>query len=560
MKNENIDCALLQQELIDVKKQLAEAQKMQSIGLLAAGIAHDFNNVLTCILGYNELTEMVIEFIPESLEKQEAADNLREVKIATSRATELVKQILIYCHQEDGKGEPEPTEAIQTAIIIDEALKILRSTVDKTITIKQSLYANQHILIKAFELYQIIINLVVNARDAIGTHGEITVSSDLVDMSDHQCNACLEKISGQFARISVSDNGMGINDKQLERIFMPFFTTKGVGKGTGLGLSMVTEIVHKVGGHIVVKSSLDAEKHGTEFSLLFPVSHHDDSNIPTKIVATEISDFKYSLNILVVDDETSMTKFLQQGLIKSGHTPTIFNDGFEALLEFKKHPENFDVVITNQTMPKMTGLELTRQLLKIDPQFPVLIYADTNKKLRSKADLPAGNVSLLKRPAPFEEILSFLSAIEPEKRYVDESEPVFCLVYASQATNNFSETDLIDILKLARLENEKAGITGVLIYYDGYFLQMLEGNFSAINTLFHEHICKDTRHDNIVTLFQAYKPKRDFPNWNMGFYGDVDAEELNLLKGYTNLNQHPAAQFFNEKLTVVQHLLGHFQF
>lgn len=557
MKNKNIDHDLLQQELIDVKKQLAEAQKMQSIGLLTAGIAHDFNNILTCILGYNELTEMVVQSIPESLEKQEAADNLREIKIATSRATELVKQILIYCRQEDKKSE---TGTIQTATVISEALKILRSTVDRTIAIKQFLCSDQHILIEAFELYQIIINLVVNARDAIGTHGEIIISSDLVEIDDHQCNACLEKISGQFARILVSDNGMGITDKQLERIFMPFFTTKGVGKGTGLGLSMVTEIVHKVGGHIVVKSSLDAEKHGTEFHLFFPVAHSDDCKIPAKIVAMKKGDLKYSLNILVVDDETSVTKFLEQGLIKSGHTPTIFNDSYEALLKFKRNSGHFDAMITNQVMLKMTGLELTHNLLNIEPQFPVLIYADTSEKLRTKADLPAGNVSFLKRPAPFEEILSFLSTIEPEKRYVNESEPVFCLVYASQAADNFSEIDLIDILKLSRLENVKKGITGVLIYHNGYFLQMLEGDFSALNTLFHEYICKDIRHNNIVTLFQEYKPKRDFPNWNMGFYSDVEATELNLLKGYMNLNQHPAAQFFNEKLAVVQHLLGQFQF
>jgi nitrogen-specific signal transduction histidine kinase/CheY-like chemotaxis protein len=555
--NENMNEDLLQQELIDLKKQLAEVQKIQGIGLLAAGIAHDFNNILACILGYNELTEMVIKTIPESLEKQEATDNLREVKMATSRATELVKQILVYCRQEDSKSE---FEAIQTAAIIGEALKILRSTVDKTIAINQALCSDQYILIEAFELYQIIINLVVNARDAIGTHGEITISSDLVEIDDYQCNACLEKISGQFARISVSDNGMGISDKQLERIFKPFFTTKGVGKGTGLGLSMVTEIVHKVGGHIVVKSSSDTQEHGTVFNLLFPVARADDSKIPTKIGATKTGGFKYSLNVLVVDDEASMTKFLEQGLIKSGHTPTIFNNSFDALSEFKRHPENFDVVITNQTMSKMTGLELAKNLSKIDSQFPVLIYADTNEKLRTLADLPAGNVSFLKRPAPFEEILSFLSAIEPEKRHINEFQPVFCLVYASRAAANFSETDLIDILKVARLENGKTGVTGVLIYHNGYFLQMLEGDFSILNTLFYEHICKDTRHNNIATLFQEYKPKRDFPNWNMGFYSDVDATELNLLKGYMNLNQHPAAQFFNEKLAVVQHLLCQFQF
>ncbi len=553
--NNHVEHDLLQQELLDIKKQLAEARKMESIGLLAAGISHDFNNVLSCILGYNELTEMAIENIPESPQKKEATDNLRQIEIATSRATNLIKQILIYCRKDNDKN---PLEAIQTSKIISEALKILRSTVDRTISIKQDLNSDQYVLIEAFELYRVIINLVVNARDAIGTHGEITISSDLVDVDKHSCNACSAKISGKFARISVSDDGMGIDEKKLERIFTPFFTTKEMGKGTGLGLSMITEIVHKAGGHIIVKS-LGVEQ-GTEFNLLFPIANDCSREIEIKNLEKNVNYSKYSLNVLVVDDDISITTFLEKALIKSGHTPTVFNNSPDALLDFKSNPKNFDAVITDQIMSKITGLELTKELLKIEPQLPVLIYAEENDIRCTKANLPVGNVFLLKRPSSFKEIASFLSTIEPTKRYVDETAPIFCLLYASQANENFSEKDLIDILKLSRTKNEKKGITGVLIYHDGYFLQMLEGGFDAVNTLFYEYICKDNRHHTITTFFQEYKEKREFPNWNMGFYDDNEITEFDFRKGYLNLNQHPAAQFFNEKLATVQKLLGNFQF
>jgi DNA-binding response OmpR family regulator len=269
---------------------------------------------------------------------------------------------------------------------------------------------------------------------------------------------------------------------------------------------------------------------------------------------------KSSLKILIADDETGMTEFLEKALITAGHAPTVFHNPLDVLHEFNRNAENYDLVITDQLMSRMTGVQLTQELLKTRPDFPVLIYAGWNDTLRSKADLPSGNVTLIKRPAPFNEILTFLNAIQPKKRHFNESTPTFCLIYASQAADNFSEKDLIDILKVSRSKNEKANLTGVIIFHNGYFLQMLEGDFATINKLFYEHICKDARHCNVITLFQEYREKREFPDWNMGFYGNMNNPELDLLKGYTDLNQHPAAHFFNEKVLTAQQLLRNFQF
>lgn len=544
----------LQKELNHVKGQLVQAQKMQTIGLLASGIAHDFNNVLACLSGYNELTEMVMETLPENADKKEIENNLREVKTAINHAADLVRKILIYCRHD----EHAELIAIQVSDIMGEAIKMLRTSVARTIKLSSHCTPNLFIVIESFELYELIINLVVNARDAIGTHGEIHVASNLVELPPHICSACKKEVSGQFVCISVSDNGIGIAQEQLNHIFEAFFTTKEVNKGTGLGLSMVTEIVHHANGHIVVESEFEK---GTMFNLLFPVAQKDDEIKPLTTLTENKATLQQSLNILIVDDATGMTRFLEKALLKAGHLPTVFNDSFEALMEFKQNPQAFDIVITDQLMMRLTGLELTYEILKINPDFPVLIYTGVNDKIRTKADLPKGNVHLIKRPAPFEEILTFLNTIQPKKRQIDREQEVFCLIYCSKVIDSFSEADLLDILKISRRNNEKQAITGVFVYRQGFVLQMLEGEFSAVKKLFDEKISKDKRHYNLVTLGQEYKPQRDFPDWNMGFYGDgFDDEDLNSLSGYTNLSGHPASYLFQKKLTVIKQILNNFEF
>lgn len=544
----------LQKELIHVKQQLVQAQKMQTMGLLASGIAHDFNNMLTCLSGYNELTEMVLEALPENENKHEIENNLHQVKTAINHAADLVRKILIYCRHDE---QSEPI-AIQVSDIVSEAVKMLRASLASTIKLFSHCTPDLQIVIEPFELYEILINLVVNARDAIGTHGEIRVASNLVELPSHFCSVCKKELAGQFVCVSVSDNGIGIDQAQLQQIFEAFFTTKGVNKGTGLGLSMVTEIVHHSGGHIVVDSEFEK---GTTFNLLFPVAQKVGDVKPLTTLLENKVPHQNSLNILIVDDETGMTRFLEKALLKAGHLPTVFNDSFEALMEFKQNHNAFDIVITDQLMMRLTGLELTYEILKIDADFPVLIYTGVNDKIRTKADLPKGNVYLIKRPVPFEEILTFLNTIQPRKRHIDKNQEVFCLIYGSQTVENFSEADLFDILKISRRNNEKQAITGVMVYHKGYVLQMLEGEFSVIRKLFDEKISKDKRHYNLVTLCQEYKTQRDYPDWNMGFYGNgFNDDGADSFSGYINLSRHPSAHLFQEKFNVIRQILNNFEF
>jgi PAS domain S-box-containing protein len=552
--NENDEIFVLKQELRELKKQLEQAQKMELIGLLTAGIAHDFNNILSCIVGYNDLTGMVINAIDDEELKYELTDNLQQVNIASQRASTLIKRILSYCSQNQNHGEY--VEPLRTDITIGDALRILHSSLDNGITLTYQLAEHQYILIDPAELYQIIINLVINARDAIGTRGKIDVSSDFITVEKAVCNACKAEISGEFARISVADNGTGISKELLERIFQPFFTTKAQGKGTGLGLPMVTKITHKLNGHVVVEPA--KSETGTVFNLLFPVAVQDNVNIPVENFDPLPIQAKYSLNVLVVNHDNVINKFLEKALINSGHNPSVFEDSVEALKAFQSEPDKFDVMISDYQMPTITGLEIAHKMLQIRSQFPVLIYSSATEKIPAKQ--LSSSIQTLKRPASFNEIQAFLNAIQPQtKHQKEDNTPIFCLVYASEGGENFSESDLIDILKVARKHNQAHGITGVMLYNAGYFLQMLEGNQKEVTDLFYNHICLDKRHDNVITLFQNYVPKRQFPNWNMGFYGDDGDTEINLLKGYSDLERHPVGHFFIDKLDAGQKLLTHFQ-
>lgn len=548
--NETDEVCLLKQEIAELKKQLEQAQKMELIGLLTAGIAHDFNNILSCIVGYNDLTGMVIDAIDDDELKYELTDNLQQVNIASQRASTLIKRILSYCSK--NQTQSLQVEPIPTYVTISDALRILHSSLDNGITLTYQLAENQYILIDPAELYQIVINLVINARDAIGTCGKIDVHSDFVTVNKITCNACREEFSGSFSRISVADNGTGISEELLDRIFQPFFTTKGQGKGTGLGLPMVTTITHKLGGHVVVESQ--KSETGTIFNLLFPIAAPPEK---IQVAAFDPSPVraKYSLNVLVVDNDLTISKFLEKALLNSGHTPTVFNDSKQALEAFQSEPQKFDTMITDYQMSNIMGLELTHKILQIRTQFPVLIYSSAIEQNQLSGF--ASSVQILKRPALFKEIEKFLNTVEPQIANQQDNEPIFCLVYASEGGENFKESDLIDILKVARTHNKEHGITGVMLYSEGCFLQLLEGKQKEVCTLFYNHISLDSRHSNVITLFQNYVSKRHFPNWNMGFYGDDNDSDINLLKGYADLTQHPAGSFFIEKLFAAQKLLTH---
>jgi len=336
---------------------LQQAQKMESIGTLAGGIAHDFNNILSPIMGHTDMLLM------DTSENNPFRDSLNQIHTATLRARDLVKQILEFSRQ----GSNEFT-LMKMQPIIKEALRLIRSTIPTTIEIKQDINPNCGI-IKAdpTQIHQIVMNLSTNAYHAMDeTGGELKVSLKEMELGQNNIIAPNMK-PGVYACLSISDTGIGMDKDLSKKIFDPFFTTKAIGKGTGMGLSVVHGIVTAMGGTIRVSSELEK---GTEFHIYFPIEKkpfkenntHAEGQIPG---GTE--------HILFVDDEESIIAFGKRMLERLGYQVTSHSNSLEALEVFRSNSKNFDLVITDMTMPNMPGDKLSVELIKIRPDIPIVL-------------------------------------------------------------------------------------------------------------------------------------------------------------------------------------------
>jgi CheY-like chemotaxis protein len=346
---------------------MEQAQKMEAVGTLAGGIAHDFNNILTSVLGF---TELALNDVEKDTVMEE---RLQAVYSAGRRAKDLVKQILTFARKTD-----EETKPIQVNIIIKEALKLLRPTIPTTIEIKQDLRSDSLIMGAPTHVHQIIMNLCTNAAQAMEDEGGImTVSLKDARLTPGFTKKHLGLDPGDFLELKISDTGKGIPPKILESIFEPYFTTKAKGEGTGMGLATVHGIVKKYQGEILVSSKLNK---GSEFTIYLPVCR---KKAPSK---------KYSFgdlpggkeNILIVDDEIQVAKITGLSLGRLGYNVTTLTSSLEALETFKSDPDAFDLVITDMTMPGMTGDRLTNKLLNIRPELPVILCTGYAKKFAGK--------------------------------------------------------------------------------------------------------------------------------------------------------------------------------
>lgn len=366
-----------------LQKQLQQAQKMEAIGQLTGGIAHDFNNMLSGILGYTELArEELAQYGNKQIEGY-----LSQVDKSGTRARDLVAQMLAFSRG----GEGEHCPHILTALI-KESLKMLGSTLPSSIEVELQLDDDLVVMTDPVQLHQLIMNLCINARDAMEGKGSITIGSQRVTCpageysAVTECRSCHERIEGDYIQLSVHDTGSGIQPGQLDRIFDPFYTTKDVGKGTGMGLSMVHGIMHDHGGHIVVETS---KGDGTTFALLFPVIEVQEDVVSRQDSVTQTSsDQVLEANILIVDDEVSVGHFI--GELAKGHgcQVTVETDSRLALSIFRADPEAFDLVITDQTMPGMSGVELAQSLVAIRPELPVILctgYSEGMDEARARS-------------------------------------------------------------------------------------------------------------------------------------------------------------------------------
>jgi PAS domain S-box-containing protein len=370
-----------QEEREKLEAQLQQAQKMEAIGALAGGIAHDFNNILSAIIGYTELA-----MLNEGAEHCSA--ELKQALLAANRARDLIKQILAFSRQTDEERMP-----IRVGLVTKECVKFLRATIPSTIAIKTKIDEKTGaVLANSVELHQIIMNLCTNALHAIGDRGgtlEIAVEETRIDQAQKQDAIGLE--IGPYVRVSVKDSGGGIPHEILGKIFDPYFTTKAKGVGTGLGLAVVHGIVRKSGGAIQVDS---VPGQGSTFHILLPRVDQPTVQMvePLGIPAGG------SERILFVDDEMMLAGIGQQMLKKLGYDVVARTSPVEALELFKAKPDHFDLVVTDQTMPGMTGDALAREMMTIRPGLPVVICTGYSQSIDEKKAFEMGIRGFVMKP------------------------------------------------------------------------------------------------------------------------------------------------------------------
>jgi PAS domain S-box-containing protein len=372
-----------EQKQQEVEAQLYHTQKMEAIGTLAGGIAHDFNNILSAILGYTDLSLFKIE------KESELAANMEQVKNAGLRAKDLVAQILAF-----SRGSDTKYIQVELTSIIKEVLKLLRSSLPSTIDIHKSLEStHNHIMADPIQMHQVLMNLGTNALHAMKEHGgTLTVELLSIELDDQACSVLPDVQPGLFEKLIISDTGCGMDADTLERVFDPFFTTKEEGEGTGLGLSTVHGIVKNCGGNITVTSE---PGQGTTFTILFPVCSDTDFKIDRK---NESPVSRGTEHILFVDDEETLVSSMAKILEHYGYKVTGQTDSGQALKLFREAPDTFDLVITDYTMPKMTGRELTLAILDIRPDMPVIICTGFTEMLNAQSARKLGAREFLMKP------------------------------------------------------------------------------------------------------------------------------------------------------------------
>jgi PAS domain S-box-containing protein len=346
-----------EQQKIELELQLSQKQKMEAIGTLAGGIAHDFNNILAAMQGYAELS------LDDLAEDSPVRNNLEQIMACSSRATKLVKQILTFSPEGEQKKEP-----VQISAMVKEVLGMLRSSLPATIKICRRIHAASSVIMAdPTQIHQILVNLCTNASHAMRqTGGQLDVSlADVhLDSETRIGNEYLRP--GPYVQISVSDSGCGMDKEVLDRIFEPFFTTKKESGGTGLGLSVVHGIVKSHDGAITVRST---PGQGTTFDIFFPRMEDAEVQQPQ---SPQLPGRERQV-ILLVDDEQMMVDVTGQILERLGFAVVAKTNSIDALQAFQEAPDEFDLVITDQVMPNMTGTELAKNLISVRPDIPVIL-------------------------------------------------------------------------------------------------------------------------------------------------------------------------------------------
>ncbi len=381
-----------------LESQLRQAQKLEAVGTLAGGIAHDFNNLLAVIMSSAEMARR------DRLGGGETKEMLDSILTASTRAKELVREILAFSRQAGVERSPLHLEAV-----VQEALKLLRATLPATLEISVAMPSRlPPICGNSAQIQQVLINLCTNAAHAMGgKSGRLEIQFDVQDLDEEFVRSKPELKPGRHLRLSVSDTGHGMDADTLKRIFEPFFTTKQPGQGTGLGLSVVHGIVRDHQGAVSVYSQ---PGRGTTFRLYFPAIAAAEP--PPKAQPPSPAGGQ-GQRILVVEDEALVAALMERMLKRLHYVPTIINNPALALETFRKDPAHFDAVITDMTMPKMTGLQLAAAIRALRPGIPIALCSGFTGDFSPETMREAGISEVLSKPATFDEISGMLTRLVP---------------------------------------------------------------------------------------------------------------------------------------------------
>ncbi|ACL05651.1 PAS/PAC sensor hybrid histidine kinase [Desulfatibacillum aliphaticivorans] len=367
--------------LRNMQRRLSQSHKLEAIGTLAGGIAHDFNNLLSVVLGNAELA------VSDTPHDSPAAESLLEIQSAGMRARDVVRQLLEFA-----KPEGKRKQLVDFIGIVQESIRFLRATIPSTVDIQVKILINKApVMADPSNLYQVMINLCTNAAHAMAGRGGVLG----VNVARHESNGedpdFFALAPGEYVRLSVSDTGIGMDAQTQNKIFDPYFTTRDVGEGAGMGLAVVHGILETHGGRIHVES--EPEK-GSTFTVVFPLA----SALPT---APALSGNGYeggNERILLVDDEASVLRTVNMMLERLGYQVTPYNDALEALKAFKERPEDFDAIVTDMTMPGLTGVLLAEEAIAVKPGVPVVLCTGYSENIDEETAKDQGISAFIMKP------------------------------------------------------------------------------------------------------------------------------------------------------------------
>jgi PAS domain S-box-containing protein len=372
-----------EEKMVSLQEQLHQSQKMEAIGRLAGGIAHDFNNLLTVIKGYSQLS------LIETKDNDPLKENIEEIKSASERAADLTRQILAF-----GRRQIMEMKVLDLNVILKNLDKMLCRLIGEDIELATLLAEDLgKVKVDPGQIEQVIINLVVNSRDAMPNGGKLTIETANVELDEEYAHAHIAVKPGRYVMISVSDTGIGMAKEVRERVFEPFYTTKERGKGTGLGLSTVYGIVKQSEGNIWVYSEPGK---GTTFKIYLPRVDEPLEEVPEKVIEGELP--RGDETILVAEDNEEVRKVIVRILKRQGYNVLEAAHGDEALLVCKEHEGPIHLMVPDVVMPGMSGRELAERLSSIHPNIKVLYMSGYTDNVITHHGILEKGINYIQKP------------------------------------------------------------------------------------------------------------------------------------------------------------------